>query len=323
MQSQSDAMSVLVVEDNPADARLYRAWLGESTTPKFRVSHVTRLADASRRADAIAYDAVLLDLSLPDSTGLDTVTRFRDHNPDAAIVVVTGSDDERIATDAVHHGAHEYLPKDTLDARLLAEAITRAIARQRLAVGAQRLLTQVRASESRMRRILHAHPDGILLHDGAGRVLYANAAAEVLLGCRSGDPLPEQLVRPRAHWRGRIDIATTDDASFEVDVEATTTNWSDDEVVGLMFLRVVDEQVPAPPRMGSASHATLLASLDAMLWRVDRLRQLLENDETTGMDPSISEAIVLVGDLARFAEDARRIVGDASAHAGERDPSSE
>jgi DNA-binding response OmpR family regulator len=206
MSARVESVTVLLVEDNRADAHLLRSWLSESVEPRFRASHVTRLADANSRADAIAYDAVVLDLALPDSDGLGTVAKFRAANPDTAIVVVTGSDDVRLAASTVQLGAHEFASKHALDARTLSTTITRAIARHQLTAGSERLLAQIRDNTSKLRNVLHGHPDGIVLHDSAARVLYANAAAELLLGCRAGQPLPTPLVRPDVHWRGAMRV---------------------------------------------------------------------------------------------------------------------
>src|SRR5688500_9556893 len=139
MSEREEQMHVLIVEDNPGDARLLRARLAESTLPRFRVSHVSRLADAGARAEAIAYDAVLLALSLPDSDGVETVARFREHAPDAAIVVVTGVEDARMATDTVQQGAPGYLVKEDISSRSLTAAIARAVVRRRLSSGALKL----------------------------------------------------------------------------------------------------------------------------------------------------------------------------------------
>ncbi|MBC8073929.1 MAG: response regulator, partial [Deltaproteobacteria bacterium] len=289
MSEREEAMHVLIVEDNPGDARLLRAWLAESTMPRFRVSHVSRLADAGARAEAIAYDAVLLDLSLPDSNGLETVTRFREHAPDAAIVVVTGVEDAHMATETVHHGAQEYLVKDDINSRSLTAAISRAVVRRRLATSALEAAEQARASASRLRSILHELPDGVVIHDRLGVVSYANPAAELMLGCRVGNSLPASFVREQIHWSGAVEVVAPDGSRFAIDVQSRAAGHEDPPAV-MLFLRPIEDHVVVAPELGPIPRATLWAGLDCMAWRVDRLRTLLRGWLGDRAEPRGAEA---------------------------------
>ncbi len=304
---REDAMHVLIVEDNPGDARLLRTWLAESEIPRFRVSHVTRLADAGARAEAIAYDAVLLDLSLPDSDGVETVTRFREHAPDAAIIVITGVEDTRIATDTVHQGAQEYLNKDDMNGRSLTAAIARAVVRRQLATGALKLAEQARASASRLRGILHELPDGLVLHDGTGVIGYANPAAELLLGCRAGDQLPAPFIRTTAEWNGTVDVTSPDRSRFAVEVQSRAMS-NDGSSTVMLFMRPRDDRHPLEPTLDPIPRATLWAGLDCMAWRVERLRALMHGWLADRNEPRGAEALELADDLERLLTDARKML---------------
>jgi CheY-like chemotaxis protein len=104
-------LTILLVEDNPGDARLLREVLrdgdGEGGEPAAVVVHVERLGDAGAVLAARPVDAVLLDLSLPDARGLDTVLRMRALAPALPIVVLTGLADEAVAVEAVQAGAQD------------------------------------------------------------------------------------------------------------------------------------------------------------------------------------------------------------------------
>jgi diguanylate cyclase (GGDEF)-like protein len=115
-----DAPDVLLVEDNRADAELLRAHLAESM-PEARLVVVPTLAEAWEHAGSA--DAVLADLSIPDSHGLDTVSALRALRPDLPLIVLTGTDDVAIARAALRAGAQDYLVKDWLDPVLLERAI--------------------------------------------------------------------------------------------------------------------------------------------------------------------------------------------------------
>jgi sigma-B regulation protein RsbU (phosphoserine phosphatase) len=123
---------ILLVEDNPGDARLLRELLRETPSLHFELTHVERLAEARARMADGGADVVLLDLSLPDAHGLETVTQMLLSAPEAAIVVLTGLDDETTAVQAVKAGAQDYLVKGQVDGALLARAIRYARERKQL-----------------------------------------------------------------------------------------------------------------------------------------------------------------------------------------------
>ncbi len=123
-------IKVLLVEDNPGDARLMRETLAEVTSAQFELTHVERLADALQRLADSQFDVVLSDLTLPDSRGLDTFTRVHAEAPAVPIVVLTGHDDDALALEAVHSGAQDYLVKGQVDGRMLSRILRYAIERK-------------------------------------------------------------------------------------------------------------------------------------------------------------------------------------------------
>lgn len=127
-------LKLLLVEDNPGDAQLVKQYLSESPTPglDIRVSHEICLAEAIKRLRCISFDAVILDLSLPDSQGLDTLREIRASHPHMAVVVLTGLDDQQIGLVAVKEGAQDYLVKGCLDGATLIRSLRYAVERARL-----------------------------------------------------------------------------------------------------------------------------------------------------------------------------------------------
>src|SRR6266496_5070628 len=100
-------MRVLVVEDNPADVLLVQKALTEGGAHRFRMEHVTRLDSALKCVTQCEFDVVLVDLSLPDEQGLETVRRVHAAASPVAIVVLTGTSDERIGLEALRCGAQD------------------------------------------------------------------------------------------------------------------------------------------------------------------------------------------------------------------------
>jgi signal transduction histidine kinase len=121
--------TVLLVEDNRADARLIQLQL---PADEFTVVHVERLADATLRLEAGDVDIVLLDLSLPDGEGGETIAWTLAAAPNTPVVVLTGLANDQVAVQAVRAGVQDYLVKDQLQGDLLPRTIRHAIERERL-----------------------------------------------------------------------------------------------------------------------------------------------------------------------------------------------
>lgn len=129
-QSSASHIQVLLVEDNPLDARSLQRFLERSQHTTFETSHVTDLSAALVALQERSFDCILLDLSLPDSHGLVGVDLLLERASTVPIVVLTGLDDPQTATEAVERGAQDYLTKQSLDAELVNRSIRYAIARR-------------------------------------------------------------------------------------------------------------------------------------------------------------------------------------------------
>jgi diguanylate cyclase (GGDEF)-like protein len=125
------SIRILLVEDNPADERLARLALAEDRDWDFEVVTAQTLDVALRLAQSAAFDAILLDMQLPDSTGLTNVKELALAAPRTPIVVMTGCDDDILAMQVSAHGAQDYLVKGRNDPPALSRAIRCAIARKR------------------------------------------------------------------------------------------------------------------------------------------------------------------------------------------------
>ncbi len=139
-------LKILLVEDNPADADLLQEFLDESDETQWSLVHVERLKEALQVLSEDQFDAILLDLSLPDKQGLSTITQTHEAAPDLPIVVLTGLNDRVIALEAVRQGAQDYLVKGKIDSNLLVRAIHHAIERTQT-------LKKLRHSEEQLQRL--------------------------------------------------------------------------------------------------------------------------------------------------------------------------
>ena len=126
---------VLLVEDNPGDARLVQETLAEVDAPEFELTHVERLSQARQRLAEEQFDVVLLDLVLPDKPRMGSLIEIHDQASRVPIVVLTGLDDETMASWTLEEGAQDYLIKGQTDKDSLVRCIRHAIQRHRTQSG--------------------------------------------------------------------------------------------------------------------------------------------------------------------------------------------
>jgi PAS domain S-box-containing protein len=172
--TNTEVRPILLVEDNPADVRIIQTVLTPHSV-HYPVVHVERLSEALTRLAQQEFAVVLLDLSLPDSTGLDTIGAVQSQTPQVPIIVLTGLDDEEVGIKAVQEGAQDYLVKG----QIVASAFMRAV---HYAIERHRLRQDLRASESRSRDLFENASDAIVSFTTEGIVTEVNRGLETLLG---------------------------------------------------------------------------------------------------------------------------------------------
>ena len=160
-----EQISVLLIEDNPDYALLMREQLAEARRVSFDLEWVDRLSLGLDRLANGGVDVVLLDLSLPDSSGGDTLRRVQDRAPNIPIVVLTGLEDEALARTLVKDGAQDYLLKDQVDGNLLARSMLYAVERHQLLA---ELREAKESAEFRLRTVIENIPVVIFALDRAG-----------------------------------------------------------------------------------------------------------------------------------------------------------
>ena len=189
---------LLLVEDNPADALYLRTMLDVRYPRRYQTSLAETLSDACAALRDGHFDIVLLDLSLPDSQGLDTIAGIANAAPSVPVVVLTGVEDEAVAMEAVSSGSQDYLIKGQVDGATIARAIRYACDRKRTEEALR--LTQFAVD--------HA-VDAIFWTDPRGRLQYVNITAcerlgyegEELVGTRICDLEPAMSPeRWATHW---------------------------------------------------------------------------------------------------------------------------
>jgi PAS domain S-box-containing protein len=176
---------LLLVEDNPGDARLVYEMLRDQLHIKLEVADC--LTACMLRLDKGGIDLVLLDLGLGDSQGLDTFTSVSHTHPSLPVVALTGLDDDALALRTVQAGAQDYLTKNTVTPEILRRTIRHAFERKRVESQIKTALDALTRSEENFRRSLEDSPLGMRIATVKGETIYANKAFLDIYGYESID----------------------------------------------------------------------------------------------------------------------------------------
>lgn len=171
---------VLLVEDNEPTAAMIRAVLDRSDISRFDVVSVSSMRRAISALNECYFDAIVLDLFLPDSSGVDTVRTIREECPDIPLVVSSYEDDPEVTKQCILEGADDFVLKSFIN--FLPRAILKAAQIAHLKRKLKRQCRETAALACRYQCILDATPDWIVRTDPAGTILYANRAAREAVG---------------------------------------------------------------------------------------------------------------------------------------------
>ena len=240
MNNKVNEKVILIVEDNPGDARLIREHI---LTEKlcFDTIHAASLSDACNLLSEHKVDAILLDLHLPDSSGLDTIKKIVSISPGIPVIVLTGLDDDELGAQAVRHGAQDYLVKNNLDGRILRKSLSYAFERQKM--------------NAQIQIILNSTVDGVIIFDKNGKIRYQNFAAKIFSeSCIESSiftNFSELVWKQKTH-----DTLASSDVYLTCEVSDTVLNrtfelrrlnidWEDKKDIALVYIHEITEQVMA------------------------------------------------------------------------------
>src|SRR5688572_2304358 len=176
-ETDSKIIRLLLVEDNPADARVVERHLKDAGLAQCTCDWVQTAADAAERLQTVEYDLVLLDLGLPDASGLQALRALRAIADMTPIIVLTGSDDYKQGLTAVREGAQDYLEKRRVNAGMLSRIVSYSVERNNF----HRDL--VRATR-RYQDLFNNVPVALFTANRDGALKTANAACMKLLACQ-------------------------------------------------------------------------------------------------------------------------------------------
>jgi two-component sensor histidine kinase/DNA-binding response OmpR family regulator len=163
-------IKALLVEDNPSDTRMIQELLKQAGGREIAVRHAARLGTALEKINAERPDVVILDLSLPDSTGLASFHRLHQYASSVPIVVLTGLDDSDMAVQTIVQGASDYLLKGELSGGLLVRSLHYSIERKRMQEALQRTQSELEL-KNRIAQIVLTTADDRMYAEVLGHVV--------------------------------------------------------------------------------------------------------------------------------------------------------
>lgn len=232
---------VLVIEDSPSDYLIIESDINDDPNIEVHLHHANSLSESIAYLEAGRYDLILVDLNLPDSSGFESFNRIRGAAQEAAIIVLTGNKDEQLAIEALRAGAQDYLIKGALLGNPLATAIRFAIERNRIAKELERRMEEIAAGEERIRSVIEANEDAVLIIDSDRWIRFSNPSARKLLELDDVDIQPLELNLPLdAEKSYEIEIPVGDARSLLLEVRMSRVDW-EGESAWLASLRDVTE----------------------------------------------------------------------------------
>jgi len=179
-----ELLKLLLIEHDPGFARYVSEMLGQARDLAAEVSSAADLMAGLSELQTHTFDAVLLDIALPDGAGLANILLIKDQAPQLPIIAAGDADDEIVALEAVHAGAQDYLVKNQLTPAWLERSIRYAIERHRMDMA-------LLEAEEKYHSVFDHLVEGIFQTTPAGRYLMANAALARIYGYAT----PEELIQ--------------------------------------------------------------------------------------------------------------------------------
>src|SRR6202047_936385 len=186
--SKKSIKTLLLIEDNPGDARLFYETFKEQDSRNTEITHVKSMSEAEKHLATHEVDIIILDLGLPDAQGLTAVRRAHAAAPRVPLVVLTVLDDESLAIQALQEGAQDYLIKGQIETRGLLRALRHSVERKILD-------DELFVEKERAQVTLNSIGDAVVCTDISGNITFLNLVAEKMTGWSrqeaAGQPMGE------------------------------------------------------------------------------------------------------------------------------------
>jgi len=216
-------IKILCVEDNPGDSRLISELLINHHPVLFDILFTSSIEGVKSLAKDSKFDAILLDLNLPDSSGLSTVEEIQVILPNTPLIVISGSSDEEITEKTLQNGVQDHIDKNNLTTAVLTNAIKYAIERTCI-------LKKLESERQRFQVLIEEHSDGVIVVNHEGIVKYLNKACENLLSRSSEELLNQAFGFPISTGENtEISLIQKGGNIIIVEMRVTEIFWSEEQ----------------------------------------------------------------------------------------------
>ncbi len=239
-KTQNGPIRILLIEDNPGDSRLTQEILKNADNFNFNLTITENLVDGFHYIEESEIDIVLLDLSLPDSSGFQTIIRTREKTTHIPIIVITGLNDEMFARQAVQAGAQDYFIKNQVKSNPLVRSIYYAIERNKMIMKIESLMETLQKNESHLKKIIEKNADSIIIVDKKNIVRFVNPIAEKFFKRNKEDFVGQQFGYPTGPETKEITIIRKPSKITIAEINSVEIEW-EGEIVDLLTIRDVSE----------------------------------------------------------------------------------
>ncbi len=301
--NNKEHINILLVEDNPGDARLVAEMLTDSQIKSFELRHVEQVRDAEKILEEEEFDIVLSDISLPDGNGLEMAKRIFANQPNLPFLMLTGMDDDFLALDAIQNGIQDYLVKDSCNGEVLGRTIRHAIERQRLA-------HELKKSEARVRQIVEFINAGVIVVDKEGTVHFVNPAAEIILNRKAEELVGTFFDIPSTSGEVKeLDFSHGGNRIRTIEIRTVDIMW-EGKPASLVSLRNITEQKELEERLRLQATHDHLTGLPNRLLFEDRLNSAINRARRNRYAEKVPhEFILMMLDLDGF-----KVINDTYGH---------
>ena len=237
---ENTPIAILLIEDNPGDSRLIQEVLKNADNFNFSITFTVNLVDGLKIIEEGEFDIILLDLSLPDSSGFQTILRTKEKTKNIPIIVLTGLNDENFARKAVQAGAQDYFIKNKIESNPLVRSIFYAIERNKMARMIETLMLTLQKNESQLKKIIEKNADSIIIVDKKNIVRFVNPIAEKFFKRNKVDFVGKQFGYPTGPETKEITVVRKPDKIAIAEINSVEIEW-EGEIVDLLTVRDVSD----------------------------------------------------------------------------------
>ncbi len=231
---------MLLIEDNTGDIRIIKELLKEAKEFIFDLRIAENFSKGLICIKEASFDIILLDLMLPDSSGIETLERMLDEISISPIIVLTGMDNMNLAIKAVKAGAQDYLVKGQIESNSLILSIFHAIDRHKMKQTIESLVYKLQKDEIQLRKIIEENADSIVIVDKKGVVRFVNPIAEKFFGRYKNEFIGENFGYPTGPETQEITIIRKPGNIAIAEINSVEIDW-EGEIADLLTIRDVSE----------------------------------------------------------------------------------